>query len=71
MVVVEEEGGREAELYGGGGEEEHREGEAQGHRVVKLGERMFSDRHDAPGDTVCSPCVRNDTLGVHLSERRF
>lgn len=35
------EGGREAELYGGGGEEERRQGEAQGHRVVKLGERLF------------------------------
>lgn len=41
MVVEGREGGREAELYGGGGEEERRQGEAQGHRVVKLGERLF------------------------------
>lgn len=26
------------------------EKEAQGHRVVKPGERMFSVRHDAPGE---------------------
>lgn len=50
MVVEEEEGGeggREAELYGGGGEEERREGEAQGHRVVREGERVLRGRNDS------------------------